>query len=89
MLEDVPSKFVFGYFLSSLLTVLLIEVVLIVAGFSVVKKWETIPEITDEGYMIISSQFRRFSYKELHKATNCFQEEREWWIRCGLQGSPR
>uniref|UniRef100_I1PZT8 non-specific serine/threonine protein kinase n=1 Tax=Oryza glaberrima TaxID=4538 RepID=I1PZT8_ORYGL len=89
MLEDVPSKFVFGYFLSSLLTVLLIEVVLIVAGFSVVKKWETIPEITDKGYMIISSQFRRFSYKELHKATNCFQEEREWWIRCGLQGSPR
>uniref|UniRef100_A0A453QTW3 non-specific serine/threonine protein kinase n=2 Tax=Aegilops tauschii TaxID=37682 RepID=A0A453QTW3_AEGTS len=33
------------------------------------------PEITDEGYMIISSQFRIFSYKELQKATNCFQEE--------------
>uniref|UniRef100_J3MBK7 non-specific serine/threonine protein kinase n=2 Tax=Oryza brachyantha TaxID=4533 RepID=J3MBK7_ORYBR len=75
MLEDVSSKFKFGYFLSSVLTLLLIEVVLIVAGFSVVKKWETRPEINDEGYMIISSQFRRFTYKELHKATNCFQEE--------------
>ncbi|KAF0901569.1 hypothetical protein E2562_003542 [Oryza meyeriana var. granulata] len=75
MFEDVTSKFEFGYFLSSVLTLLLIEVILIIAGFSVVKKWETRPEITDEGYMIISNQFRRFSYKELHKATNCFQEE--------------
>uniref|UniRef100_A0A0E0DXL5 Receptor-like serine/threonine-protein kinase n=1 Tax=Oryza meridionalis TaxID=40149 RepID=A0A0E0DXL5_9ORYZ len=75
MLQDFPSKFEFGYFLSSVLTLLLIEVVLIIVGFSVVKKWETRPEITDEGYAIISSQFRRFSYKELRKATNCFQEE--------------
>ncbi|XP_015693931.1 putative receptor protein kinase ZmPK1 [Oryza brachyantha] len=75
MSEDVSSKFAFGYFLSSVLTLLLIEVILIIVGFSVVQKWEKSPEITDEGYMIISSQFRRFSYKELHKATNCFKEE--------------
>uniref|UniRef100_A0ACD5ZK15 Uncharacterized protein n=1 Tax=Avena sativa TaxID=4498 RepID=A0ACD5ZK15_AVESA len=37
-------------------------------------KWGRRPEITDEGYMIISSQFRIFSYKELQKATNWFQE---------------
>uniref|UniRef100_A0A0D3GD81 Receptor-like serine/threonine-protein kinase n=1 Tax=Oryza barthii TaxID=65489 RepID=A0A0D3GD81_9ORYZ len=75
MFEEVTSNFEFGYFLSSVLTLLLIEVVLIIVGFSVVRKWETRPEITDEGYAIISSQFRRFSYKELQKATNCFQEE--------------
>uniref|UniRef100_A0ACD5XW54 Uncharacterized protein n=1 Tax=Avena sativa TaxID=4498 RepID=A0ACD5XW54_AVESA len=74
MLKDGSSKFKFGYFLSSALTLLFIEVILITAGCWVVYKWGTRPEITDEGYMIISSQFRIFSYKELQKATNCFQE---------------
>uniref|UniRef100_J3MBK8 Receptor-like serine/threonine-protein kinase n=1 Tax=Oryza brachyantha TaxID=4533 RepID=J3MBK8_ORYBR len=55
------SKFKFGYFLSSALTLLVVE--------------GRRPEIDDEGYTIITSQFRRFSYKELKKATYCFQEE--------------
>jgi len=38
-------------------------------------KWESRPEIRDEGYMIISSQFRKFSYDELQNATRCFMEE--------------
>jgi hypothetical protein len=50
-------------------------VVLIVVGFWVVYKWERRPEITDEGYMIISSQFRRISHKDLERATGGFQEE--------------
>jgi hypothetical protein len=75
MFKDGSSKFKFGYFLSSALTLLFIEVSLISAGCWVVYKWERRPEITDEGYMIISSQFRIFSYKELKKATNCFEEE--------------
>ncbi|KAF7093896.1 hypothetical protein CFC21_096275 [Triticum aestivum] len=73
MSKDSSSKF--GYFLSSALTLLFIEVILIIAGCWVVHKWEGRPEIIDEGYTIISSQFRIFSYKELQKATNCFQEE--------------
>ncbi|XP_047062359.1 putative receptor protein kinase ZmPK1 [Lolium rigidum] len=75
MLKDGSSKFKFGYFLSSALTLLFIEATLIIAGFWVVNKWERRPEIEDEGYTIISSQFRMFSYKELQKATNCFKEE--------------
>jgi hypothetical protein len=31
----------------------------------------------DEGYMIISSQFRRFSYKELDRATNVSKKSSE------------
>jgi len=69
------SKFRFGYFLSSALTLLVIEVTLFIVGCWVVYKWERRPEITDQGYTIISSQFRRFSYKEIQKATKCFQEE--------------
>ncbi|KAM0897454.1 hypothetical protein ACQ4PT_022558 [Festuca glaucescens] len=75
MFQGATSKSKFGYFLSSALTLLVIEVTLIVSGCWVVYKWERRPEVTDEGYMIISSQFRMFSYKELHKATNCFREE--------------
>jgi hypothetical protein len=75
MLGGTTSKFKFDYFLSSALTLLIIEVVLIVAGCWVVYKWERRPEITDEGYKIITSQFRRISYKGLEKATKCFQEE--------------
>ncbi|KAF8698130.1 hypothetical protein HU200_035645 [Digitaria exilis] len=69
------SSFNFGYFLSSALTLLVIEVTLIIIGCWFFYKWERRPEIRDEGYMIISSQFRRFSYNELQKATKCFQEE--------------
>ncbi|XP_020169813.1 putative receptor protein kinase ZmPK1 [Aegilops tauschii subsp. strangulata] len=75
LFQDGSSNFKFGYFLSSALTLLFIEVILIIAGCWVVHKWEGRPEIIDEGYTIISSQFRIFSYRELQKATSCFQEE--------------
>ncbi|OEL23352.1 putative receptor protein kinase ZmPK1 [Dichanthelium oligosanthes] len=75
MLDGATSRFKFGYFFSSALTLLVIEVILIIVGCWVVYKWERRPEITDEGYRILCSQFRRFSYKELEKATKCFQEE--------------
>ncbi|KQK19463.1 putative receptor protein kinase ZmPK1 [Brachypodium distachyon] len=75
MLKGGTSKFKFGYFLSSALTLLFIEVTLIIAGCCVVYKSERRVEIADEGYMIISNQFRIFSYRELQKATRCFQEE--------------
>jgi hypothetical protein len=57
------------------LTLLVIEVTLIIVGCWIFYKWERRPEIRDEGYMIISSQFRKFSYDELQKATKCFTEE--------------
>ncbi|KAE8795358.1 putative receptor protein kinase ZmPK1 [Hordeum vulgare] len=75
MFQDGSSNFKFGYFLTSALTLLFIEVVLITAGCWIVHKRDRRPEIIDEGYTIISSQFRIFSYRELQKATNCFQEE--------------
>ncbi|XP_020169814.2 putative receptor protein kinase ZmPK1 isoform X1 [Aegilops tauschii subsp. strangulata] len=75
MFKGAISKFKVGYFLSSALTLLFIEVALIIAGCLVVYKWKIGPEVTDEGYTIISSQFRIFSHSELLKATNCFQEE--------------
>jgi hypothetical protein len=75
MFKEGSSKFKFGYFLSSALIVLFIEISLITAGCWVVYKWERRPKIIDEGYMIISNQFRIFSYRELKKATNCFEEE--------------
>jgi hypothetical protein len=65
----------FSYFLSSTLTLLVIEVVLIIIRSWVVYKWERRPKIRDEGYMILCSQSRRFNYRELEKATKCFQEE--------------
>ncbi|CAM0872299.1 unnamed protein product [Alopecurus aequalis] len=76
LVQGGTSKFKFDSFLSSALTLLVVEVVLIIGGCCVVYKWEKRPgHIDDVGYMIISSQFRMFSYKELQKATNYFQEE--------------
>ena len=69
------SWFNFGYFLSSALTLLVNGVSLIIVGCWIFYKWESRPEIRDEGYMIISSQFRKFSYHELQNATKCFMEE--------------
>lgn len=69
------KKFKFGYFLTSALTMLVVEVILILVGFWVIHKWEKGPETTDVGSMILYGQFCRFSYKELQKATNCFLEE--------------
>jgi len=69
------SWFNFGYFLSSALTLLVNGVSLIIVGCWIFYKWESRPEIRDEGYMIISSQFRKFSYDELQNATRCFMEE--------------
>uniref|UniRef100_A0A0D3GD84 Receptor-like serine/threonine-protein kinase n=3 Tax=Oryza TaxID=4527 RepID=A0A0D3GD84_9ORYZ len=74
MLTGNNSNIKFGYFLSSALTLLVVEMSLITVGCWAANKWGRRPEIQDEGYTIISSQFRRFSYKELEKATDCFQE---------------
>ncbi|CAL5044391.1 unnamed protein product [Urochloa decumbens] len=69
------KKFKFGYFLTSALTLLAVEVTLIFIGFWVLHKWERRPEPTDVGSMIIYGQFCRFSYRELQEVTNCFHEE--------------
>ncbi|CAN6208565.1 unnamed protein product [Urochloa humidicola] len=69
------KKFKFGYFLTSALTLLVVEVTLILIGFWVLHKWKRRPDPTDVGSMIIYGQFCRFSYRELQKATNCFHEE--------------
>ncbi|TVU12398.1 hypothetical protein EJB05_46041, partial [Eragrostis curvula] len=77
-IEVSPSSlqmFKFGYFLTSALTLLVVEVTLVLVGFWVVHSWQKGHEAVDEGSMIISNQFRRFSYKELQKVTDYFKEE--------------
>lgn len=69
------KKFKFGYFLTSALTLLVVEVTIILIGFWALYRWERRPKATDVGSMIIYGQFCRFSYRELKKATNCFHEE--------------
>jgi hypothetical protein len=79
MVPPSRQKFKFVCFLSSALALLVIEVVLIALGCWIVYNWETRTEATDEGSMIISSQFRRFRYKNLQKATGYFKAE----LGCG------
>ncbi|RLN11788.1 putative receptor protein kinase ZmPK1 [Panicum miliaceum] len=74
-IEISQKKFKFGYFLTSALTLLVVEVTLILIGLWVLHKWKRRPETTDVGSMIIYGQFCRFSYRELQKATNYFHQE--------------
>ena len=76
------SKFRFGYFLSSALTLLVIEVTLFIVGCWVVYKWERRPEITDQGYTIISSQLQGDT-----EGNEVFPGRAwKWRIRGSLQG---
>ncbi|KAL5807045.1 hypothetical protein ACOSQ4_029778 [Xanthoceras sorbifolium] len=52
-----------------------IEVIFIVSGWWLLFRRHDVPSLLEDGYRIISSQFRRFSYAELKKATKSFKEE--------------
>ncbi|XP_022765829.1 putative receptor protein kinase ZmPK1 [Durio zibethinus] len=52
-----------------------IEMLFIVSGWWLLFRKHGVPEVAEEGYRVISSQFRKFTYVELKKATNNFKEE--------------
>ncbi|KAK2657764.1 hypothetical protein Ddye_010816 [Dipteronia dyeriana] len=52
-----------------------IEVIFFVSGWWFLFRKHDDPSLLEDGYRVISSQFRRYSYKELKKATTNFKEE--------------
>ncbi|KAL2485187.1 G-type lectin S-receptor-like serine/threonine-protein kinase [Abeliophyllum distichum] len=52
-----------------------IELIFVVLGWWFLFKKHGVPASVEAGYCMISSQFRRFNYGELKKATNNFREE--------------
>ncbi|KAL2509616.1 G-type lectin S-receptor-like serine/threonine-protein kinase [Forsythia ovata] len=52
-----------------------IELIFIVLGWWLLFTKHGVPASVEAGYRMISSQFRRFNYSELKKATNNFREE--------------
>ncbi|THG12917.1 putative receptor protein kinase ZmPK1 [Camellia sinensis] len=51
-----------------------IEILILVTGWVFFRRHD-LPDTLEDGYRMISSQFRRFSYAELKKATKKFKEE--------------
>ncbi|KAL6845316.1 hypothetical protein ACP4OV_024811 [Aristida adscensionis] len=52
-----------------------VELLFITTGWYFLFKMHNIPKSMEEGYKMITSQFRRFTYRELVEATNKFKEE--------------
>ncbi|KAG7964906.1 hypothetical protein I3843_09G195600 [Carya illinoinensis] len=52
-----------------------VEVLLVVLGWFFLSGGHGVPSSLEDGYRVIASQFRKFSYAELGKATNKFKEE--------------
>ncbi|KAJ4820599.1 Serine/threonine-protein kinase [Rhynchospora pubera] len=59
-----------------------LEILIIVAGWWYLFKGTDVPKSVEEGYKMISSQFRKFTYSELKEVTGKFKEE----IGKGLSG---
>ncbi|KAM0930890.1 hypothetical protein ACQ4PT_000615 [Festuca glaucescens] len=52
-----------------------VELLFIITGWYVLFKMHNMPKSVEEGYKMITSQFRRFTYRELVEATGKFKEE--------------
>ncbi|KAF8695961.1 hypothetical protein HU200_036839 [Digitaria exilis] len=52
-----------------------VELLFIMTGWYFLFKMHNIPKSMEEGYKMITSQFRRFTYRELVEATGKFKEE--------------
>jgi len=52
-----------------------VELLFIMTGWYFLFKMHSIPKSMEEGYKMITSQFRRFTYRELVEATGKFKEE--------------
>ncbi|CAL5389725.1 unnamed protein product [Camellia sinensis] len=66
------AKWVYLYTFASAIGA--IEILILVTGWAFFRRHD-LPATLEDGYRVISSQFRRFSYAELKKATKKFKEE--------------
>ncbi|XP_020102080.1 putative receptor protein kinase ZmPK1 isoform X1 [Ananas comosus] len=69
------DKTTWKYFYAFISAFLVIEAFFITTGWWFIFRREQIPLEIEEGYKVISSQFRRFTYKDLEKATGKFKHE--------------
>ncbi|XP_043719574.1 putative receptor protein kinase ZmPK1 [Telopea speciosissima] len=63
------------YLYSFALAIGAIEVLFVSSGWWFLFRRHGVPTSVEDGYQAISSQFRKFTYKELRKATNNFKDE--------------
>ncbi|KAK1321019.1 putative receptor protein kinase ZmPK1 [Acorus calamus] len=68
-------KAIWVYFYGFVLAVGAIEFLFIASGWWFLFRKRDVPNEVEEGYQMITSQFRRFTYGELKKATRNFKEE--------------
>ncbi|WVZ69338.1 hypothetical protein U9M48_018138 [Paspalum notatum var. saurae] len=66
-------KWIYFYVFAAILGA--VELLFIMTGWYFLFKMHSIPKSMEEGYKMITSQFRRFTYHELVEATGKFKEE--------------
>ncbi|KAG8500803.1 hypothetical protein CXB51_002989 [Gossypium anomalum] len=74
-------KWAYIYWFASVIGV--IEMIFIVSGSWLLFKRHDVSDVVKEGYRVIASQFTKFNYSELKKATSNFKEE----LRKGASGA--
>ncbi|KAJ4979183.1 hypothetical protein NE237_009963 [Protea cynaroides] len=72
IMQGAKTKWVYLYSFASVIGA--IEILFISLGWWFIFRRNGIPKSVEDGYQAISSQFRKFTYKELRKATNNFKE---------------
>ncbi|CAM0882025.1 unnamed protein product [Alopecurus aequalis] len=66
-------KWIYFFVFTAILGAL--ELLVIVAGWCLFFRKSNVPKSMEDGYRMITNQFRRFTYKELREATGKFKEE--------------
>ncbi|XP_072997468.1 putative receptor protein kinase ZmPK1 [Typha latifolia] len=69
------GKAIWVYFYAFISAVFVTEALFITLGWWFIFRREQNSPETEEGYKVISSQFRRYTYKELERATGYFKDE--------------
>ncbi|KAK3040492.1 hypothetical protein RJ639_028777 [Escallonia herrerae] len=75
MYDTVIKRVRWVYLYSFALAIGVIEAFVIVSGWWFLFRKHGVPSTVEDGYRMISSQFRRFTYAEIKKATNNFRVE--------------
>ncbi|KAG0477564.1 hypothetical protein HPP92_012283 [Vanilla planifolia] len=75
MLGKTSESIIWVYIYSCLAAIFVVEALFIAIGWCLLNKKGDDELLLAQGYNVISSQFRRFSYTELKKATRNFKEE--------------
>ncbi|KAK0584106.1 hypothetical protein LWI29_007698 [Acer saccharum] len=75
MYETAVKRVRWVYFYGFAIVIGAIEVIFFVSGWWFLFRKHNVPLLLEDGYRVISSQFRRYSFGELKKATKNFKEE--------------